>query len=357
MITRKLGSSGIETSAIGIGCWAIGGPDNNLGLPMGWGPIDDREISKGLETAYELGATLYDTADIYGHGRSERAIGELVSHIPRSNIVLSSKVGYFAGTAPHGYSPHHMRHQLEQTLENLRTDYLDIYFFHHADFGPEDEYLEGAVETIREFKNTGVIRSIGMRGPHRFVLDRISKEPKNDKHARFYQLFERIQPEILAVRDNLLTPADRSDGIFRFADEHHCGVLINKPLAQGLLTGTHNPTTPRVFGAGDHRSRKRWFTPDALTILTEGLNQARRIIGPASTDLIRTALWSCLDRSPNAAVLVGFTTAEQVTTNMTCVNNRPTPRDIEIVREIMSSTQRRLDDLGEVFLDESTTTR
>jgi methylglyoxal reductase len=92
---RTLGRSGITVPAIGIGCWAIGGPDCNLGMPMGWasGAGETAAIS-GLETAWELGARLYDTADVYGHGRSERRLGSLVRQVPREQIVLTSKVGY-----------------------------------------------------------------------------------------------------------------------------------------------------------------------------------------------------------------------------------------------------------------------
>ncbi len=67
---------------MGIGCWAIGGPDVNLGLPMGWGPIDEGAALAGLERAYELGTSLFDTADVYGHGRSERLLGQLVKQVP-----------------------------------------------------------------------------------------------------------------------------------------------------------------------------------------------------------------------------------------------------------------------------------
>lgn len=102
--------------------------------------------------AYSIGATLFDTADEYGHGRSERLLGRLVEQVPRDSPVLSSKVGYFTGTAPHGYHPAHMRHQLEQTLDNLRTDYPDLYFFHHSEFGENDQLLEPAIETMRAFQ-------------------------------------------------------------------------------------------------------------------------------------------------------------------------------------------------------------
>lgn len=121
VMTRTLGSCGLKVSALGVGCWALGGPDSNLGLPMGWGPIEDDQARAGLEQAYALGTTLFDTADVYGHGRSERLLGRLVEQVPRDSLVLSSKVGYFRGTAPHGYHPPHLRHQLEQTLDNLRS--------------------------------------------------------------------------------------------------------------------------------------------------------------------------------------------------------------------------------------------
>lgn len=356
---RVLGRSGITVPAIGIGCWAIGGPDDNLGLPMGWSSGGDEAAAiMGLQTAWELGARLFDTADVYGHGRSERLISRLVAQVPRDEIVLSSKVGYFAGTAEHGFDPRHMRRQLEQTLDNLGTGYLDIYALHHADFGPGDQWLGPAAEAMRSFREEGLVRAVGMRGPHRFALDRLSASPalRGDKIARFRAVFQTVQPDVLGIRDNLLTPAERSAGIFAFADAHDCGMLISKPLAQGLLTGTYDPDQPRTFGPGDHRSRKRWFTPETIRTLSEGLKQLRAIAGPTSADLIRIALWSCLDRSEHAAVLAGFTTAGQVRTNLTCLGARPTTALITEARAIMAAVQARLDDSGEVFLDEKADT-
>lgn len=213
---------------MGVGCWALGGPDPNLGLPMGWGSIEDTEAQAGLERAYALGATLFDTADVYGHGRSERLLGWLVAQVPRASLVLSSKVGYFRGTAPHGYQPVHIRHQLEQSLDNLRTDYLDIYFFHHAEFGDNDTVLDAAIETM-------------------------------------------------------------------------------------------------------------------VTLRTE--------------DVVRIALWSCLQRYEHAAVLVGFTSPEQIAMNLSCLRQPPTSEELSTAREIMAGVQARLDASGEVFLDESPAVR
>jgi methylglyoxal reductase len=89
------------------------------------------------------------------------------------------------GTAAHGYDLGHMRHQLEQTLTNMRTDYLDIYFFHHAEFGENDRWLDGAVQAMHQFRDEGLVRAVGMRGPHRFALDRLdATRPRPASSAR-----------------------------------------------------------------------------------------------------------------------------------------------------------------------------
>lgn len=351
--TRQLGATGIAVPAIGIGCWAIGGPDDNLGMPMGWSTGGDEARSlAGLETAWQKGARLYDTADVYGHSRSERLLGRLVVQVPRHEIVLASKVGYFAGTAEHGFEPRHMRRQLDQSLDNLRTDHLDIYAFHHPDFGANDRWLHPALEAMRAFRDEGLIKAIGMRGPHRFALDRLTTPPdhRGDKIARFRAIFDIIQPDILVIRDNLLTPSHRSDGVFSFADEHNVGILISKPLGQGLLTGTYRADIQRAFEAGDHRLRKRWFQPDAIEIINAGLDRVRAIVGPHTEDLIRVALWGCLDRSPNAVTLVGFTTPDQVAMNLGSLSPRPDVAAIAAAREIMAHVQARLDAAGETIL-------
>ncbi|ETA00831.1 putative oxidoreductase, aryl-alcohol dehydrogenase like protein [Frankia casuarinae] len=350
-------AGGLTVHPIGVGCWAIGGPDHNLGLPMGWSTADDHASRAGLELAYTLGANLFDTADVYGHGHSERLLGHLVEQVDRDSLVLSSKVGYFAGTAAHAYLPAAMRRQLETSLENLRTDRLDIYFFHTSEFGPDDRYLDGAVAQMREFQRQGLVRCVGMRGPHRYAPDRLiqPRSDRPDKHARFRVLFERIRPDFLAVRHNPLTPpppAGQPD-IFTLAADHHISILINKPLGQGLLTGKHDPRRPPQFGAGDHRQRKRWYTPDALALVERHLAPLRDRFGPSTRDLVRVALAYSLQRADSAAVLVGFTTPDQVRENLTALDTPLSGDDLSFVRATLGQLQQDLDAAGEVFLDET----
>lgn len=341
----------IEVARLGIGCWAIGGPDDNLGMPMGWSTAEDTAARAGLDAAYDLGANLFDTADVYGHGHSERLIGGLIDHVPRASVAVVSKVGYFAGTAAHAYERHHMRAQLEQTLINLGTDYLDIYSLHNNYFGADDYLLEEAISTMRDFQREGLIRAVGMRGPHRYAPHRLTGAG-GDKYVRFRGLFDAIAPDILSVRFNLLTP-DTDGGIFDFARDHKIPILINKPLGQGLLSGKHAPDKPPTFGSGDHRTRKRWFTPEALHILHRELEPLRDRFG--SDQLVRIALRYALQRDTNAAVLAGFTTPAQIRQNLTGLGLPLTPTDIRFIAETGRHTRQVLDALGGVFTDESET--
>ena len=356
-LARRPLAGGLSVYPVGIGCWAIGGPATNLGLPMGWSTADDTASLLGLETAWQLGANLFDTADVYGHGHSERLLGHLVRQVPRDRLVISSKVGYFAGTATHPYLPSAMRRQLETTLENLGTGHLDIYFLHNSNFGQNDQYLDAAIAQMRAFQDQGLIKVMGMRGPHRFATDRLTvpKRQREDKYARFRHLFSRIRPGYLAVRFNALTPPPPTghDDIFAFAAANGASVLINKPLAQGLLTGKYHPGQPPRFGPGDHRLRKAWFTPQALRIIHDGLQPIRDRFGAAPADLTPIMLSYCLHRASNAAVLTGFTTPEQVRQNLTQPAHPLTRADLAFIQDTASRLQQQLDAAGEVFLDEA----
>ncbi|MDX3224558.1 aldo/keto reductase [Streptomyces sp. ME19-01-6] len=193
-------------------------------------------------------------------------------------------------------------------------------------------------------------------GTHRFATERVNvpKQQRKDKHARFRYLFDRSRPDYLAVRYNALTPPPPrgQQDIFAFAAERAASVLVNKPLAQGLLTGKYDHRQPPSFGPGDHRLRKAWFTPPALQIIQDGLQPLRSRFGSTSRDLVRVALHYCLQHADNAAILVGFTSPEQIAQNLTAVGDPLTADDLDFIRAIAGQLQHALDAAGEVFLDE-----
>jgi aryl-alcohol dehydrogenase-like predicted oxidoreductase len=259
---------------------------------------------------------LFDTADVYGHGLSERRLGQLAAKVPRAHLILSSKVGYFSPTTRHPYDPDTIRRQLARTLMHLGTNYLDIYAAHSGDFGPDDTYLPSAARELHRQRDHGVIRAISMRAPHEFAAEWACEPTTPDGHRalRFLTLFHRLRPDILVVRHNMLSRrylTDETD-IHSFAKGHGVGVVCKQVLAQGLLVGRHDPERPPTFGDGDHRSRKAWFSARGLRIIAEELRALHLHFGPTSSHLVRAALGFVLDQAPRAVALVGVSTARQI---------------------------------------------
>ncbi len=293
------------------------------------------------------GVTLFDTADVYGLGCSERLLGRLLCTVDRSSVVVSSKVGYFAGTGPHPYHPAQIRHQFATTRRNLNTDYLDVYFLHSSDFGAGDRYLSGAVAIMNELRRRGQVRAIGMRAPHSFAEEWAGGDgPHATQAARFLHLFSPIRPDVVTARYDLLSPryAEGETDIFVLARRHGTGVLIKQALGQGLLLDSHVLATPPRFSSGDHRTTDPQFRPEALRILRGMMIPIRSRFGDSPTELARVALRYALQHAPEAAVLVGFRNADQIHTTLTCLGDPLLPEeitwicaDVEAVRRLLEA--------------------
>lgn len=294
----------------------------NLGLGAGWDNFNENDAKQGLIYAVENGVNIFDTADVYGFGQSERLLGWLIntvinqSLLMRDQIVVATKVGYFQGCAAHGFDALHMRHQLEMSLKNLGVDYIDIYFFHHLDFGENDEYLAAAVDAMKNFKDLGLIRFIGLRGPHKFSILRGTKDDfKKGGYQNFLELAELINPDIVSVRYNMITNTynEEDTDIFKWVEKNNLGIFIYKPLGQGLLLNKYNPNSPPVFSKADHRNRKKWFGKNGLTVLKQKLEiLASEFSCKNVKDFAQLAIRYCTSRSKNACVFTGFRNKEQL---------------------------------------------
>ena len=160
-MSRVLGRSGIEVSALGLGCWAIGGPTWRGETPVGWGQVDDAESMRAVQRAVNLGITFFDTSDVYGTGHSERVLGHALAGC-RNDVVISSKFGNTYDEAARQItgadaSPAYIRKACEASLRRLQRDYLDLYHFH---LGGYDMDKAGEVrETLEALVAEGKIRS------------------------------------------------------------------------------------------------------------------------------------------------------------------------------------------------------
>ncbi|ACT00154.1 aldo/keto reductase [Paenibacillus sp. JDR-2] len=319
---RVLGRSGLKVSEISLGCWAIGGPSWRDGEPVGWSGNDDNESLAGLRRAHELGINHLDTADVYGDGHSERVIGQFLKDVPRDSVIVASKVGWFRGTAPNAMQPVHIRHQLEQTLANLGTDHIDLYYFHNTNFGPGDRYLEEAADTMRELQKEGKVRVIGQSAYG---------------YADFMRVCPVTRPDVLQFHYNAFgNEFDReSTNLFRWAEEQNLGMVLFGPLAQGLLLDKFDPEHPPKFGEGDIRSTNQSYSKERLLEIRRQLQPLKEHFGDNTQDLVRAAIQYALAQSPNACVIPGFKNIRQVESNAKAAGEPLTTQEVELIQQAL----------------------
>ncbi|MGP4110667.1 aldo/keto reductase [Streptomyces sp. 4N509B] len=302
---RTLGRSDITVSALGFGCWAIGGEwFSTEGQPWGWGAVDDEESVRALRRGMDLGVTFFDTADCYGTGHSETVLGRAVKG-RRDQVVIASKWG---NTFEEGsrvcdlvpdLTPGYVRRALTATLRRLGTDHLDLYQLHLGD-APTHEAtaLRAACEDlVRE----GLIRAYGW---------------STDDPSRARLFAEGPHCATVQVNANVFEDAP---AMFTLAEEVTLGAVIRGPLAMGALTGRFS-TTAGSLSSGDIRA-----TPPAwLRFFRDGrlapewaarFDAVRDILTSGGRTPAQGALAWLWARSPHAVPIPGIRTVAQAEEN------------------------------------------
>lgn len=243
MLKRTLGKSGIEVSALGLGCWAIGGPwtwaqPGNEPYPAGWGAVDDQDSIKAIHAALDAGVNFFDTAANYGAGHSEVVLGQALKG-RRETAVVATKFGHMVNEATktvYGDETQirdNVIQDVENSLRRLQTDYIDIYQLHEGSYSTE---LAPALRhRLEEVVQTGKIRWYGWSTD---LVDR-AQLFADGQHCTS------IQFRLNAVADN---PAMR-----QLCADHNLAGINKDPLNKGILTGKF--TTESTFPADDIRSQ------------------------------------------------------------------------------------------------------
>jgi len=296
MRTIRFGRTNARVPAISLGTWGHGGPNTSEGVSVGWSGHDDRQATEALIEAHRRGITHWDTADAYGNGHAEELIGEAFEKVPRADIFLATKFGWVKGPSNHFYDPAFMRSQCERSLRNLRTDVIDLHYFHHCDFGDRDQYFDGALETMRRLKQEGKIRFIGL------------SDWDSTKIMRF---IERVDPDVVQPFRNVIDDLYESSGLKKWVDDHDLGVAFFSPLKHGLLLGKYD--APQQFPAGDFRSGIPQFTDAAfLARMRKAREEMARRFPKSPQPVVLALTGALLSGNPTATVLLGQRNAKQV---------------------------------------------
>ncbi|MEV0426880.1 aldo/keto reductase [Micromonospora sp. NPDC050495] len=303
--TRRLGRSGIEISAIGMGCWAIGGPLWEGEQPLGWGEVDDDESIRTIHRALDLGADLFDTSSNYGAGHSERVLGRALAG-RRDRAVIATKFGYPTDEATRqatgeDASPAYARRSLEDSLRRLGTDHVDLYQL-HVNGLPVPAALE-LVDTLEDLVSQGKIRAYGW-----------STDDPDSARA-----FAAAGPHCTAIQHDQSVLRDNA-AMLAVCDEFDLASLNRGPLAMGLLTAKYQGT-PAARGGDDVRG----IAPEWLPWFSGGVPRAewadrvarvRAVLTADGRTLAQGALGWLLARSPRTLPIPGCRTVAQAEENL-----------------------------------------
>jgi myo-inositol catabolism protein IolS len=319
---RKLGKSNIEISEISLGCWTMGGLNWVNGDPNGWANVDEAEVARAINYAIDHGVNHFDNADVYGNGRAERMLARILGN-RTNNFIIATKIGWFPGTAAHAFEPAHIRHQCEQSLINLKRDYIDLYYFHHGHFGDRDEYLDDAVEVMNRLKQEGKIRIIGQSAY---------------SHKDFVKLIPKVKPDALQSYANAMERifVDEGSPTRKLMEENQISFVAFRPIGQGLLLGKYNKDNPPTFENGDHRKGLPRFSRESLEKLEPRLNRIKEMFGSSEEDLARVAMQFLLHYKFMGAVIPGFRNLRQVQVNLSAIDKPQTDEEFEFVKSVFT---------------------
>ncbi len=296
MNSNRLGRTEFRVSAVSLGTWAFGGPHVVDGRAVGWFGSNDRLAHMSLIKAHAAGINHWDTADVYGDGHAERLISHIWRQVPRDQVVLASKVGWDSGPYGHYYHPEQIRRQLERSLRNLGTDCLDIYYLHHCDFGPDDAYLDAAVELLQRFRDEGKLRHIGL---------------SDWSCEKLHRYVDRVSPDVVQCYRNAIDDTYASSGLQAWVEANDVGAVFFSPLKHGLLLGQFEG--PVTFGIGDHRNNIEAFRDFALlTRLRSCRRKMTQRFGDYPEPVLAGLVGSLLGGCKAASVLVGLHRPSQV---------------------------------------------
>lgn len=310
MEKRRLGRSDIKVSVLSLGCWAMGGGP-------GWGELDESIYIATVHKALDVGINFFDTAEMYGNGRSEQVLGKALAD-RREKAIIGSKI------APAHTAPATLRAHCEASLRRLRTDYIDVYMIH---WPVRDRPIAEVLATMEDLKREGKIRSIGVSN---FGVQQLSEA-----------LATGVQIDVNQLSYSLLSRAIEFE-ILPLCRQHQVGVTAYMPLMQGLLAGRYRtpdqvpPFRARTRHFSSNRPQARHGEPGAEKEMFAALDAIREIATEMDVPMAELALAWVISRPGVVSAISGARKPEHVERNVGAASLHLSP---EVIARLDQATE------------------
>jgi aryl-alcohol dehydrogenase-like predicted oxidoreductase len=311
MHKRILGNSGLEVSALGLGC---------MGLSFGYGPATDKQQAISvIRTAFERGITFFDTAEVYGPFANEELVGEALAPF-RDQVVIATKFGFKPATPEEtrwsGFDsrPKHIKEVADASLKRLQTGVIDLFYQHRVDTEVPIEDVAGAV---KELIDAGKVKHFG--------LSEAGVETIRRAHA--------VQPVTALQSEYSMWWRKPEEDVLPVCEELGIGFVPFSPLGRGFLTGKIDENT--TFDSSDFRNIVPRFTPEARKANQALVELLRTIAERKNATPAQLALAWLLAQKPWIVPIPGTTKLHRLEENVGAVDVELTPDDL---REINDAT-------------------
>ena len=314
MQKRTLGNSGLEVSAIGLGC---------MGMSQSYGPPKDTgEMTTVLRGAVERGVTFFDTAEVYGPFINEELVGPALAPV-RDQVVIATKFGFDIaadGSRSGGLNsrPEHIRQVAEASLKRLRTDVIDLFYQHRVDPAVPIEDVAGAVSKLIA---EGKVKHFGLSEAGAKTIRRAhAVTPMTALQSEYSIWWRPLEAEILPTLEEL--------GI---------GLVPYSPLGRGYLTGKIDAAT--TFGASDFRAALPRFSPEALKTNQALIDLLAKIAADLHATPAQIALAWLLAQKPWIAPIPGTTRLDRLEENIGAATLALTPADLRKIDDAAAAIE------------------
>jgi aryl-alcohol dehydrogenase-like predicted oxidoreductase len=313
MKKRTLGTSGLEVSALGLGC---------MRMSFGDRPADRAEMASFLHAAVERGITFFDTAEVYGPFTNEALVGEALEPF-RGQVVIATKFGFKhdADKGPHPSAgvdsrPEQIKRVAEASLKRLRVEAIDLFYQHRPDPNVPIEEVAGAVKDLIQ---AGKVKHFGLSESDAALIRRAhAVQPVAALQSEYSLWWRNVEAEVLPTCEEL--------GI---------GFVPYSPLGRGYLTGTIDTST--TFDSTDIRSRNPRFTPEAIRANQGVVDLLARIGGQKGATPAQVALAWLLAQKPWIVPIPGSRKLERLDENSGAVAVELTAEDLRAIDAAMAT--------------------